>query len=409
MITISNIKPYANNAKKHPKSQLLALAKIVKEVGWRQPVLVNQKGVIVAGHGRWATYQQYKDEFALKDIWIIDDKGQNINGQAETKELTEEQANAYRFADNKLNESDWDMKLALPDLKLLSPELFDLTGFDKDLLIEPEAKDDVIPENVPARSKLGDLYELGSHRLLCGDSTQPEAVSRLMDGKKADMVFTDPPYGIDYSGGRTQVVATKTYGKLKNDNLQDEELGNLISQVFSFSKNQADTYICVSPIMQTPFLKFIENNKKKVDAVIVWDKKNAGLGYMAYRRQTEFILFIKGGVFKKGDKTDFDLWSIGKDNTSNYLHGTQKPVALSSRAIINSSKEEDIILDLFLGSGSTLIACEKTNRICHGMELDPKYVDVIVQRYVDYVDNPVITCNGKDVTKLWQKDKKSKN
>ena len=197
---ISDIKPFANNAKKHPKSQLLALAKIVKEVGWRQPVLVNQKGIIVAGHGRWATYQQFKDEYSLKGIWIIDDKGKTINGEPETKPLTEEQENTYRFADNKLNESEWDMKLALPDLKLLSQEMFQLTGFDKDLLIEPDEQDDVIPENVPSRSKLGDLYEVGQHRVLCGDSTSIEAVERLMDGKKADIVVTDPPYNTGMEG-----------------------------------------------------------------------------------------------------------------------------------------------------------------------------------------------------------------
>jgi DNA modification methylase len=300
------------------------------------------------------------------------------------------------------------MDLAIEELKGLSEPMVTLTGFDTDLLIEPDAKDDVIPP-VPETpvSKLGDLYELGPHRVLCGDSCDTGAVSRLMGGVKADMVFTDPPYGIDYSGGRTQVVATKTYGKLKNDDLQGTNLGNLISEVFNFNKAEADVYICVSPIMQKPFLDFIEDFGKKVDAVIVWDKKNAGLGYMAYRRQTEFILFIKGGPFKKGDTTDFDLWSIGRDNASDYVHGTQKPVAVPVRAILNSSKMDDSVLDLFLGSGSTLIAAQKTGRICFGMELDPKYVDVIVQRYVDYTGNTEIIRNGEKIT--WQKKEDPQN
>lgn len=394
MITLSNIKPYANNAKKHPKSQLLALAKIVKEVGWRQPVLVNQKGVIVAGHGRWATYQQYKDEFALKDIWIIDDKGQNINGQAETKELTEEQENAYRFADNKLNESDWDMKLALPDLKLLSPELFELTGFDKDLLIEPDEADNVIPENVPSRSKLGDLYELGQHRLLCGDSTQPEAVSRLMDGKKADMVFTDPPYGMSVVKGK-KVGADFGVAKkgIYNEVIGDESL-EVAKRFYELCvRLDYNKFIIWGGNYFVRFLPFSTG-------WIIWDKRgDTGIkntfadGEMAWtniQKQVRIYKQLWNGMIREGEK--------GKR-----VHPTQKPIMTLEKILKDFTKESDVIFDAFLGSGSTLIACEKTERICYGMELDPKYVDVIVQRYVDYVDNPVVKCNGKDVTKLWQK------
>jgi len=156
------ILPYETNAKKHPTKQIKALAAIVKEVGWRQPVLVNQKGIIVAGHGRWLTYQTYREEYTLKEIWVMDDKGKTLMGQAETEPLTEQQEIAYRLADNKLNESEWDMKLLVPDLKLLSLPMFELTGFDADLLIESSELDDQIPETpkIPC-SKLGDLYELG--------------------------------------------------------------------------------------------------------------------------------------------------------------------------------------------------------------------------------------------------------
>lgn len=374
---VSEIKPYTKNAKAHPKKQIEQIAASIKEFGMNQPIVVDKQGVIIVGHGRYEALKHLKMEIKPEMIRVID--------------LTDKQAKAYRLADNKLNESDWDMELVVEELKALEDEaMVALTGFDADLLIEPTEQDDVIPENPPTRAKLGDIWQLGKHRVLCGDSTKIEEVERLMDGKKADMVFTDPPYGIDYSGGRTQVVATKTYGKLKNDDLQGEELGNLLSQVFLHNKAEADVYICVSPIMQTPFLKFIEDLEKKIDAVIVWDKRNAGLGYMAYRRQTEFILFVKGGDFKKGDKSDFDLWSIGRDNANDYVHGTQKPVAVPTRAILNSSKGDDIVLDLFLGSGSTLIAAEKTGRICYGMELDPKYVDVILKRWEDYTGKTAI-------------------
>ena len=174
-----NIKPYHKNAKKHPDKQLKQIAQSLKEFGWQQPIVVDKKGVIIVGHGRWEAYNKYPE--GIKEPRI------------ETANLTEEQAKAYRLADNKLNESEWDMKLAVDELKELSEDMQKLTGFDLDLLIEPDEKDDVIPEDVPPVAKLGDLWALGRHRLLCGDATKIEDVERLMDGKKADMVFTDPP------------------------------------------------------------------------------------------------------------------------------------------------------------------------------------------------------------------------
>ena len=379
-ININDLKPYEKNSRTHPKKQIDLLVKNIEEFGYTNPVLIDKDNEIIAGHGRLEAIKR------LKWIEVPCVRMESLNKQ---------QVKALRLADNKLAEmSEWDMDLVTEDLKELEGNLLDLTGFDKDLIIEPDEKDDEVPE-VPEepKSKLGDIYQLGNHRVMCGDSTKIEDVEKLMDGKKADMVFTDPPYGIDYSGGRTQVVSKKGYGKLKNDDLGGSDLGNLISQVFNFNKGEADVYVCVSPIMQKPFLDVIEKLERKVDAVIVWDKKNAGLGYMAYRRQTEFILFIKGGKFKKGDKSDFDLWSISRDSGIEYKHGTQKPIAVAHRALKNSSKEDDIVLDLFLGSGSTLIACEKTNRICYGMELDCRYIDVIIQRYEDYTGNKTIKLN----------------
>lgn len=185
------IKPYTKNAKKHPDSQLKQIAASLKEFGWRQPIVVDKDDVIIVGHGRWEAYKKYPE--GIKEPWIV-----------KADDLTQGQVKAYRLADNKLNESDWDMGLAIEELKELTPELVELTGFDRDLLIEPDEKDDIVPEvpEVPI-SKLGDIYLLGNHRVMCGDSTKKEDVERLMDGKKADMVFTDPPYGMnldtDYS------------------------------------------------------------------------------------------------------------------------------------------------------------------------------------------------------------------
>ena len=291
----------------------------------------------------------------------------------------------YAIKDNNgFGEDDWDALAnewdaeELQDWGMELPMDWDVDGQGDVTATEDDFDESEVTETV---CKRGEVWKLGEHRLMCGDSTSEEDFAKLMGEERADMVFTDPPYGIDYSGGRTQVVGTKEYGKLKNDNLQGEALGNLICNVFKHNKAGADVYICVSPIMQKPFLDYIESQGKQLNAVIVWDKKAPGLGYMAYRRQCEFILFIKGGAFHKGDKSDIDLWRIGRDDATTYVHGTQKPIGVSGRAITNSSKEGDIILDYFGGSGSTMIACEQLGRKCRMMELDPHYCDVIIARW----------------------------
>ena len=387
-VKIGKVKPYNNNPRDISKAAIEKVTLSIKEFGFQQPIVVNKNNIIIAGHTRLEAAKQLK----LKEVPVV-----------VAKNLSDNQAKAYRLMDNRSGqESNWDKKLLELELSLLNDENInlDLTGFDEvelNNLIADEktglTEDDAIPEPKEAICKLGDIWQLGKHRLLCGDSTKEEDVNKLMDGAKADMVFTDPPYGINYSGGRTQVVEKKTYGKILNDNLKGLELGNLIANLFSFTKSESDYYICVSPLEQKPFLDVIENNKLKLDAVIVWDKKNAGLGYMRYRRQCEFILYIKGKKFKKGDKSDFDLWQINRDNAQKYVHGTQKPVALSSRAILNSSKKEDFILDIFGGSGSTLIACEKINRNCYMMELDTTYCDIIIERWQNYTGKKAIKIN----------------
>ena len=379
--SIDDLIPYVNNSRTHSDEQVTQIASSIREFGFTNPVLIDEQGGIIAGHGRLMAAKKLK----LEQVPTITLVG-----------LSDAQRKAYVIADNKLAlNAGWDLellKIEIDELKDLDFDI-DLLGFNADELADliPEietladGKEDEVPEPpVDPVTKRGDIWLLGNHRLMCGDSIMIDDVEKLMNGNKADMVFTDPPYGIDYSGGRTQVVNEKDYGKIKNDALEGEDLGNLISQIFNFTKSEADYYICVSPIMQKPFLDYIEAQNKKISAVIVWDKKQAGLGYMAYRRQCEFILFIKGGKFKKGDKSDFDLWSISRDNGKDYVHGTQKPVAVPERGIGNSSKKEDAVLDLFGGSGSTLIACEKLSRNAFVMELDEKFVDVIIKRWQDY-------------------------
>lgn len=221
MMNINQVKPYPKNAKKHPDKQLKQIAESIKEFGWQQPIVVDDEGVIIVGHGRWEAYEKFKDEYCL------------LAPEIKEAILTKEQANAYRLADNKLNESEWDMKLAVDELKELSEEMQTLTGFDLDLLIEPDEKDDEIPTDVPPVAKLGDLWALGRHRLLCGDATKIEDVERLMDGKKADMVFTDPPYNVDYSGR-----GENTSEGILNDKMSKESFDTFLGEIFKrYSEN----------------------------------------------------------------------------------------------------------------------------------------------------------------------------
>lgn len=379
---IKELIPYEKNPRKNDQS-VDKVANSIKEFGFKVPIVVDKNNIIVCGHTRYKAAKKLK--LAVVPCVVADD-------------LTDEQIKAYRLADNKVGEdSEWDIDLLGEELD----DIFniDMSEFGFDLTEEEEETEVIeyeVPEEVEPVAKQGDIWQLGRHRLMCGDSTSIDDVEKLMDGNKADMVFTDPPYGIDYSGGRSQVVRDKEYGKLKNDDLQGEELGNLICNVFNFNKKEADVYICVSPIMQKPFLDYIEQRGKELNAVIVWDKKQPGLGYMAYRRQCEFILFVKGKPFKKGDATDFDLWSISRDDATTYVHGTQKPVGVSARAIKNSSKQDDNVLDFFGGSGSTLIACEQLDRNCFMMELDPHYVDVIIARWEQFTGQKAVLLNGQD-------------
>lgn len=382
------IKPYSKNAKKHPKKQIEQVANSIKEFGMNQPIVVDKQGVIIVGHGRYEALQMLG--WGIKPEWV------------KMVDLNEEQAKAYRLADNKLNESEWDMGLAIEELKGLSDEMFDLTGFDKDLLIEPDEKDDIIPENVPARSKLGDLYELGEHRVLCGDSTQQEAVLRLMDGKKADVVVTDPPYNTGMEGKPEDEKAWLSH--MFNDKIENWEvfLHDFFANYFVNTKGDCAFY-CFIDWRRVNDIRSEMEKLMDVKNVIVWDKKVHGLG-SDYKSTYELCVVGKKGKpdIQNRYGLDYqDIWRLQREMGRNKDHATAKPVELLEKPIIHASKADDIVMDLFLGSGSTLIASQKTGRICYGMELDPKYVDVIVQRYVDYTGNENIKLNGEEI--IWTK------
>lgn len=409
-VHIGEIKPYPKNAKIHPKKQVKQVADSIKAFGFNQPIVVDKNYVIIVGHGRFEAAKLLKLETV--PTLVLD--------------IPEEKANAYRLADNKLNESDWDMNLVIAELKGLSEEMLELTGFDKDLILEPEDKDDEVGEmpDTP-QSVIGDLYELGSHRVLCGDSTSPEAVSRLMDGKKADMVFTDPPYNVAYSGR-----GENTSNTILNDDMSSESFDTFLSEVFKryaeSSKSGSGWYVFHSSSTQHQFQKAIEATGWHVKNQIIWNKPVASMGWGDYRWKHEPMFYCgKENTQFYGDRTnttvlnmpeDDDkalkwlklqkaleakgfttIWSMKREPVGGYVHPTQKPVELITYALTNSSKTDDIVVDLFLGSGATLIACEKSKRICFGMELSEKYVDTVVERWLRYTGNTKVIKNGKEI------------
>ena len=378
-VALNKIIPYIRNPRKN-ENAVEKVASSIQEFGFRQPIVVDTENVIIAGHTRFEAAKRLGLD--LVPVHIADG-------------LTEQQVKAYRIADNRVGqEAEWDYDLLKLELEELdNPEM---TGFDEDELNgilaevgEGLTDPDEVPE-VPVEpvTVSGDLWELGEHRLLCGDATKAEDVERLMGGEKADMVFTDIPYGIDYSGGRSQTVAKKSYGKIEGD--KNKDISRFVKLVSDYGFKR-DSYICVSPVNLKPVFEVVE----EYDACIVWKKNSPGLGYQWVRRYCEFIVFASNRKKAKHDNSEFDYWDISTDLKTEYKHGTQKPVALPTRAIEFSSVKNDLVVDYFLGSGSTLIACQKTGRKCYGMEIDPQYCDVIITRWSDFTGKDDLLLNGK--------------
>jgi DNA modification methylase len=363
---IENIKPYPKNAKKHPQKQVQQVAASIKRFGFVQPIVIDKHNEVVIGHCRLEAAKL----LGLTEVPTIS-----------VDKLTADEVKALRLADNKLNESDWNMELAIEDLMDLGPdkELFDLTGFDRDLLIGPDEKDDIVPENAPVIAKKGDLWALGEHRVLCGDSTDKDDVARLMGDKKADMVFTDPPYGMKLNTNYQDIHKGATTGKNQKQIIGDEIEFNPEFIIKDFYN--------VNEIFIWGFDYF--SNILPKSGLFIWDKT---LGDFKNRIGNEFEVCWSKQKHKK--EIIRKLWvgynGLQTEDTKKREHPTQKPVELCDYFIQKFSEEKNLIVDLFLGSGSTLIACEKTNRICYGMEIDPHYCDVIIKRWEDYTGKKAI-------------------
>ena len=316
---------------------------------------------------------------------------------------TEEQRKEFTIRDNVgFGEWNWDELQENWDSEKLVSWGLEVPEWESEKL---EAKEDDYDVELPEEPKtvLGDLYEIGEHRLLCGDSTDSEQVAKLMNGEKADMVFTDPPYNVNYKSRGENELLRKG---IKNDNMSNDDFEQFIKGFVSTCllniKDGASLYFCCNWKDSYPRFYFnLQEAGINISANIVWNKGSGGMGWQDYRYQHEFIIYgFKLGAKHSwyGGRTETDVWDIGRDNRTDYKHPTQKPIAIPAKAIANSSKSGDLVMELFTGSGSTMVASHQLKRKCYGMELDPKYCDVIIDRMIKLDPTLRIKRNGVDVT-----------
>ena len=364
---VSELVPYSKNAKKHDNTQIANVAESIKQYGFVQPLVIDKDSVIVIGHCRALAAKKLGMETV--PCVCVDD-------------LTPEQVNALRLVDNKSNESDWDMDLLADELSEL-----DLSAFDFDWGL-PEETQEVTEDEVPAAdeenepiSQRGDIWQLGRHRLMCGDSTKTEDVQKLAGGAKIDMLLTDPPYGVDYVG------KTKDALKIENDAKTDDEFALFLQNAFAAAdgvmKQGAVFYIWHADSKAYVFRMACQMVGWEVRQVLIWVKNTMVLGRQDYQWKHEPCLYgwkDGAGHLWAADRKQTTVLEFDKPN-ANREHPTMKPVALFDYQIRNNTKGGDIVLDLFGGSGTTVIACEQNGRTAYVMEYDPKYVDVIVKRW----------------------------
>lgn len=397
---IESITPYDRNPRKNDGA-ISKVAASIEAFGFKQPIVVDKDHVIIVGHTRYLASQQ----LGLKEVPVL-----------VAEDLTAEQAKAYRLADNRTHEeSEWDndlLALELGDLSRLEFNL-SLTGFNTDEmaglmamaesvakgLTDEDACNDVSEQSI---SKPGDTWQLGRHRVMCGDSTVLDQIQLLMANTLADMVFTDPPYNIDYEGH------TKDQLKMVGDDQSPEAFREFLQEVFSnciqVVKKSASLYICHGASYQREFQNALEANGFCIRNQLIWAKHHFAQSFGRYKFQHEPIFYCHVQDESDpwhGDKAQTTLWAFDKP-AANRLHPTMKPVGLIEKALQNSSQAGNIILDLFGGSGSTLIACEKLGRSARLMEIDPKYVDVIIARWQAFTGKtavlatPAPSHSGKD-------------
>ena len=391
-IEIEKITPYRKNAKKHDKTQIDNVAESIKQFGMVQPLVLDNNNEIIIGHCRFEACKK----LGYKTVPCV-----------LASDLDRVQVEKLRLLDNRLNESQWDIDL----LSELVPEL-DFYGFDVDWEIpELETKEEVeeddfdIEVHLPEepKAKLGDIYQLGEHRLMCGDSAKAEDVAKLMNGKLADLLFTDPPYNVSMESKSKEILKSENYSHIENDDLPLEEFKEFLGSVFvnanNSLKDDASYYVfsCQGGDneMMMMMMMMMRQSGIKCRHQIIWvkDAPVFSMGRLDYDYKHEPILYgwkKKHNFYRNGEQ-DKSVWEFKR--TANKLHPTMKPIELIANALQNSTKQNDLVLDLFGGSGSTLIASEQLNRQCYMMEFDPHYVDVIIKRWEDFTGKKAIKLN----------------
>jgi len=394
LIATEKLIPYVNNARTHSAEQINKLRSSLREFGFINPVIIDRDLNVIAGHGR---IEAAKAESISEVPCVFADY------------LTEAQKKAYILADNRMAmDAGWDEELLRVEIEALQAESFDvdLTGFDESEIADlfetdSEVKDDGFDVGAelekPPVTKSGDLWLLGNHRLICGDSTREETYTLLMDGKKANLVVTDPPYNVNYEGSA---------GKIKNDNMENGKFYQFLLDAFTcmekVMENDASIYVFHADTEGLNFRKAFADAGFYLSGTCIWKKQSLVLGRSPYQWQHEPVLF---GWKKKGrhqwytGRKESTIWEFDKPK-KNGDHPTMKPVPLVAYPIKNSSMSNCIVLDPFGGSGSTLIACEQTDRVCHTIELDEKFCDVIVKRFIEQAgttENVYVVRDGQTI------------
>ena len=379
---INDLKKYHKNAKKHPKEQVNRIANSIKEFGMCDPIGVwGKDNLIIEGHGRL---------MALKKLGYTEAPIIRLD------HLSEEQRKAYTLAHNKSAESEWDFEILSDELKSIVD--IDMMEFGFDLSLdeeEPKVIEDEIPEiPVEPKAKYGDIYQLGNHRLMCGDATVLEDVRTLMNDNKADLLLTDPPYNVDYEG------KTKDSLKIKNDNMGDNQFKQFLTDSFSNAnevmKEGASFYIWHADSEGYNFRSACKDVSWKVRQCLIWNKNTMVMGRQDYQWKHEPCLYgWKEGASHNwySDRKQTTILEFNKPNKSE-LHPTMKPLDLFAYQMKNSTAKGDIVLDLFGGSGTTLMVSEQLDRNAYVMELDPRYVDAIINRWENMTGSKGVLLNG---------------
>lgn len=405
-----SLKPYENNSRTHSKEQVNQIVESIKEFGFTNPILIDEAGGIIAGHGRLEAAQR----LSLEEVPTITLEG-----------LTEAQKRAYVIADNRLAlNAGWDIDKLTTELKALQSDDFnlDVIGFDPDELakmlaepVEGQVDEDQVPEAPEAPVTVeGDVWVLGRHRLMCGDSTSIDAVERLMDGRKADMVFTSPPYNADAKAGQGDIFnkkkSVKLYADGYSDNLPSQEYVDFAASVLELCFAMTDGYIfwnvSYNAKSRFEYIQQISGRLPYLVEQICW-KKNSTIPFKGslMRDWEPIYVFSTNKQPLAVKEVTSNFWQVKNTGAQTENHKACFPVELPERGIGIVAKNTGIVFEPFGGSGTTAIACEKTGRDCYMMELDPKYCDVIIKRWQDFTGKQaVLDSTGKTYTDM-EKDR----